>query len=159
MKVLVLGMGNPILSDDGVGLLIAERLRERLPGVDVAASAMIGVGLLDQIIGYDQIFVIDAMIAPNGELGSLKKIFPAGTDGTLHLFSSHGVGFFELMELGKLLGYAMPAVGGIYGIGINSPVAFGETLSRELSEKIPKLTDSIFADILSGISPDSVTSQ
>ncbi len=151
MKVLILGMGNPILSDDGVGLVIAERLREMIPGVDVVSSNMIGVSLIDDIIGYDRIFVIDAMITATGKLGRLQKIVPEGKDGTRHLFSSHGVNFFELMALGRLLGYAMPEVGGVYGIGINKEVAFGEGLTIELSEKIPTLTNLIFEDILAGI--------
>lgn len=153
--MLVLGMGNPILSDDGVGLVIAARLREMLPGVDVASNAMIGVSLIDQIIGYDKIFVIDAMTMRDHQLGDLKKIYQEENCGTLHLFSSHGVNFFELMELGKLLGYDMPEVGGVYGIGINAEVAFGETLSIELNEKISTITNRIFEDIVAIISPNS----
>lgn len=151
MKVLVLGMGNPILSDDGVGLVIAERLREMMPGVDVASSTMIGVSLIDQIIGYDKIFVIDAMTVTDHEPGDIKKICRDDKGGTLHLFTSHGVNFFELMELGELLGYGMPEVGGVYGIGINREVAFGENLSAELNEKITGLTNTILVDILSRI--------
>lgn len=153
--MLVLGMGNPILSDDGVGLVIAARLREMLPGVDVASNAMIGVSLIDQIIGYDKIFVIDAMTMRDHQLGDLKKIYQEENCGTLHLFSSHGVNFFELMELGKLLGYDMPEVGGVYGIGINAEVAFGESLSIELNEKISTITNRIFEDIVAIISPNS----
>lgn len=153
--MLVLGMGNPILSDDGVGLVIAARLREMLPGVDVASNAMIGVSLIDQIIGYDKIFVIDAMTMRDHQLGDLKKIYQEENCGTLHLFSSHGVNFFELMELGKLLGYDMPEVGGVYGIGINAEVAFGETLSIELNEKISTITNRIFEDIVAIISRNS----
>lgn len=148
-------MGNPILSDDGVGLVIAARLREMLPGVDVASNAMIGVSLIDQIIGYDKIFVIDAMTMRDHQLGDLKKIYQEENCGTLHLFSSHGVNFFELMELGKLLGYDMPEVGGVYGIGINAEVAFGETLSIELNEKISTITNRIFEDIVAIISRNS----
>ena len=61
MKALILGMGNPILSDDGVGLAMAEMLKDRICGVDVAASAMIGLSLFDLITGYDVIFIVDAM--------------------------------------------------------------------------------------------------
>ena len=59
MKTLILGMGNPILSDDGVGLALAAMLRNKIRGADVAASAMIGLSLFDLIIGYDTIFIIE----------------------------------------------------------------------------------------------------
>ena len=74
MKTLILGMGNPILSDDGVGLLAAEKLRDRIPETDVASSAMIGLSLFDLIIGYDTLFIIDAMTTREGKMGELKKI-------------------------------------------------------------------------------------
>lgn len=149
MKVLILGMGNPILSDDGVGLIVAEALRGSLPGADVTTSAMIGLGLLDEIVGYDAIFVIDAMTARSVEVGELRRIVPEGQGGTRHLFTSHGINFFELMELGALLNYDMPEVGGVYGIGIGEETDFGERLSPRLAGQLPAVTRAILADILS----------
>ena len=147
MKTLILGMGNPILSDDGVGLLAAEKLRERVPGADVASSAMIGLSLFDLIIGYDTLFIIDAMTTRDGKLGELKKIGEDDRRGTLHLFSSHGMNIFDLMELGVRCGYDMPRLSAFYGIEIGDEVAFGETLSPALNEKLPVLVEEIIDDI------------
>jgi hydrogenase maturation protease len=147
MKTLILGMGNPILSDDGVGLLAAEKLRHRIPGADVASSAMIGLSLFDMIIGYDTLFIIDAMTTRNGKLGELKKIGEDDRHGTLHLFSSHGLNLFELMELGVRCGYDMPRLSAVYGIEIGNKVAFGETLSPALNEKFPAIVEEIIDDI------------
>ncbi len=147
MKILILGMGNPILSDDGVGLLAAEKLRHRIPGADVASSAMIGLSLFDLIIGYDAFFIIDAMTTRNGKPGELKKIGEDDRHGTLHLFSSHGLNIFELMELGVRCGYDMPRLSAVYGIEIGNEVAFGETLSSSLNEKLPAIVEEIIDDI------------
>lgn len=147
MKVLVLGMGNPLLSDDGVGLVVAERLKGKLPGVDVWSETMIGLGLIHQVLGYDKIFVIDAMTTGDLAPGEIKIIHREDKLGTRHLFSSHGMNFYELMELGVYLGYAMPEIGALYGIAINREVYFGESLSGELMEKISYLTETIGADI------------
>lgn len=149
MKVLVLGMGNPILSDDSVGLVIAEKLRQLISGVDIVSSAMIGIGLFDQIIGYEKIFVIDAMTTPDPKIGELKKILREERGGTRHLFSSHGLNFFELMELGTVLGYEMPEVGGVYGIGIGPEASFGERLSPDLNTKVTAIARAILNDMIS----------
>ncbi|MGA9110002.1 MAG: hydrogenase maturation protease [Smithella sp.] len=147
MKTLILGMGNPILSDDGVGLLAAEKLLDRIPGTDVASSAMIGLSLFDLIIGYDTLFIIDAMTTRAGKLGELKKIGEDDRHGTLHLFSSHGLNIFELMELGVRCGYDMPRLSAVYGIEIGHEVAFGEALSPTLNEKLCAIVEEIIDDI------------
>jgi hydrogenase maturation protease len=147
MRTLVLGMGNPILSDDGVGLALAEMLRNRVPGVDVAASAMIGLSLFDLIIGYDSIFIIDAMTMKDGKKGDWKKIREDDRCGTLHLFSSHGLNIFELMELGAQCGLPMPRLAAVYGIEIGNEVAFDASLSHELNERLPVIAEEIVADM------------
>jgi hydrogenase maturation protease len=147
MKTLILGMGNPILSDDGVGLLAAEKLRDRIPETDVASSAMIGLSLFDLIIGYDTLFIIDAMTTREGKMGELKKIGEDDRYGTFHLFSSHGLNIFELMELGVRCGYDMPRLLAVYGIEIGNEVAFGEALSLALNEKLPAIVEEIIDDI------------
>ncbi|HYA43201.1 MAG TPA: hydrogenase maturation protease [Syntrophobacteraceae bacterium] len=149
MKTLILGMGNPILSDDGVGLAIAQRLRDSIRGVDVAFSSMIGLDLFDLILGYDAIFIIDAMTTKGGEAGELKKILGRDRCGTLHLFSSHGLNIFELMELGLRCGFEMPHLKMVYGIEIGSETAFGGSLSTAMNEKLPAIIEQITADLIS----------
>ena len=147
MGTLILGMGNPILSDDGVGLTAAAWLRGRIPGADVASSAMIGLSLFDLIVGYDTLFIIDAMTTRGGKPGDLKKIGPDDRQGTLHLFSSHGLNIFELMELGARCGYDMPRLAAVYGIEIGDEVAFGKELSPALASKLPAIVEGIIDDI------------
>lgn len=144
MKTLILGMGNPILSDDGVGLFIAGKLAGKIQGVDVITTPLVGLNLLDILAGYDKLFLIDAMTIGRsvGEIAKLEE-----GEGSLHLFSSHGLNFPEIMRLGRELGYKMPEVAAIYGIEIGHEVAFGEGLSSELKAKaeaaIPELIEDI----------------
>ena len=147
MKTLILGMGNPILSDDGVGLALAAMLRNKIRGADVAASSMIGLSLFDLIVGYDVVFIIDAMTTKDGRKGELKKIGEDDRCGTLHLFTSHGLNIFELMELGVQCGFEMPRLAAVYGVEIGSEVAFDESLSPELNGKLPAITEEIIDDM------------
>ena len=144
-KTLLLGMGSPILSDDGVGLFVVRSLVGRVPGLDVDEAHITGLGLLDRIGGYDRIFLADAMISENAEPGEVL-IFPPST-GTLHLASSHGLDFADLLEMGRSGGLAMPEDVTIYGIPIKTPVAFGEELTGDMAEKFPRIVEIIEADI------------
>jgi hydrogenase maturation protease len=147
VKVLVLGMGNPILSDDGIGIIIARALEGRINEADVATSAMIGFDLLDAVTGYDKVYLIDAMCTRDGTVGEVKKISKEGGAGTMHLFTSHGIHFFELMEMGKRCGLNMPEIGAVYGIEIGESVCFGSSLTTELQEKIAPIMEMILGDM------------
>ncbi|GAH17016.1 unnamed protein product [marine sediment metagenome] len=71
MKTLILGLGNPILSDDGVGFCVAGELRGRLSQqeVTVMETSMTGLSLLDLLAGYDRAIIIDAIQAVGGKAG------------------------------------------------------------------------------------------
>lgn len=145
MKVLILGMGNPILSDDGVGLHIARSLEGHFAGTDVRTSALIGLNLLDIVAGYDQVFVIDAIQDGRHPPGTVVKL-EAG-EGALHLFSSHGMHFFEILQLGKDVGIAVPEVVGVYGVVIGPDCPFGEELSPLLARRQAGIVRQIAEDV------------
>jgi hydrogenase maturation protease len=63
VKTLILGLGNPILTDDGVGVLVAEEVRSRLPEdtpIDITEVSVGGLTLMETMIGYDRVILIDA---------------------------------------------------------------------------------------------------
>jgi hydrogenase maturation protease len=144
-RILILGMGNPILSDDGIGLLLTKRLEGRIPGVDIASITLAGIELLDILAGYDHVFLIDAATGTGGEPGELKEI----SDGTgaLHLFTSHGVNFFEILRIGRDSGLKMPEPEAVFGIEIGNATDFGTSLSPALMAALPALETAITARI------------
>jgi len=81
VKTLILGMGNPILSDDGVGLHVARALKGRFAETDMHTSALIGLCLLDIVAGYDQVFVIDAIQDGSRPPGTVVKLAAATPRG------------------------------------------------------------------------------
>lgn len=78
MKTLILGLGNPILSDDGVGLGVAEELEGRLDQqeVTVVETSMAGLSLRDLLIAYDRVIIIDAIQTVGGKAGQIYRLDP-----------------------------------------------------------------------------------
>lgn len=146
MKTLILGIGNPILGDDGVGLHIAQALEGVLPNAAVVTTTMIDLDLLEILAGYKRIFIVDALLGSADKIGTVKKLTPE--QGTLHLFSSHGLHFFELLKLGRELQYKLPEIGGIYGIVIGEECSFGTALSPEIIMKWKAIIREITKDII-----------
>jgi len=140
-KTLILGLGNPILSDDGVGLVVAERLRGRVDGVDVISTPLTGLHLLDLMVGYDAVFLIDAMITTESQAGELTFIRP--DEISLPTLCSHGFNLLEILKLGKKLGLPVPELKWVYGITIGRSPAFGEEPSVELMKKVEAMASQI----------------
>ena len=74
MKTLVLGLGNPILSDDGVGLRVARAVESQLSQqeITVMETSMGGLSLLDLLTGYDRAIIIDAIQTRGGRGSGLS---------------------------------------------------------------------------------------
>lgn len=145
MKTLIIGIGNPILCDDGVGLHIASALDGVIPDAEVCAATMIDLDLLDMLADYDKVFIIDAIQSGTACIGELRKLSPG--EVSLHLFSSHGIHIFEILQMGRDLGYRIPEIGGIYGIEIGRESVFGIELSSELMDKKKDILHEIIEDI------------
>ena len=131
---LVLGMGNPILSDDGVGLLVAGRLAgEQLPaGAEVSQSEVGGLRLLELVRGFTRVIIIDALRSPaeaGREPGEVVKYEAKDFKGGHRYGSAHSIGLDTVLELGHRLGYEMPAEVIVYAIEAADVETFGEELS------------------------------
>ena len=146
-RTLILGLGNPILSDDGIGLLITKNIDGKIPGADTASITLAGLELLDILAGYDHVFLIDAAVGTGGEPGELMEL----KDGNraLHLFTSHGVNFFDLLKMGREGGLKMPEPAAVFGIEIGNATDFGESLSPAMLSALPSLEKRITGRIRS----------
>lgn len=106
--VLVLGVGNEIMGDEGFGIHVVRKLKKvTLPGyVRVEEGGVGGFNLLGQLEGIERLIVVDVMMidSPPGELRLLKGgsgLCEAGKT----ILSFHQVGVLELVQMWGLLGY------------------------------------------------------
>ncbi|HID94232.1 MAG TPA: hydrogenase maturation protease [bacterium (Candidatus Stahlbacteria)] len=147
MKTLILGLGNPFLSDDGVGIRVAQELRKRLTDVDIIEASIAGISILDYIVGYDKLIVVDSIKTGRGGPGKLHKLNLDYFDTTIHLSSLHGVDFPTAIELGKKLGYKIPKIINIYAIEIEDNFTFNEKCTTKVEACIPKVVQQIINEI------------
>jgi hydrogenase maturation protease len=85
---LVLGLGNPILTDDGVGIHVARAVAARLrsqpdlaDGVGFAEASVGGLRLLELVAGYERVILVDAIQTPDGLPGDIYRFSPAESLG------------------------------------------------------------------------------
>lgn len=146
MKTLILGLGNPILSDDGVGIRLAYELEKKAPACDVIATSEAGIALLDYIVGYDKLIIIDSIMSGKGKPGELYKLGLEDIGRGVSLSSSHGVDIATAFTLGEKLGYHMPKEVSIYAIEIADNTTFAEGCTRAVEERIPSIVSEIIEE-------------
>jgi hydrogenase maturation protease len=147
LRALILGLGNPILSDDAVGLVAARRLFERIGGedVDLIEAATSGLQTTQLLSRYDRAVIIDS-IQDEARVGEVRRL-EVDELGTSPLHSSHGVGLGEAIGIARKLGMRLPDTILIYAIAVADPHTFGECLTPELERALPSLIQQITSDV------------
>lgn len=145
MRTLVLGVGNPILSDDGVGVHIARMLKERkIKGVTVEELAASGLELLDEVRGYDKVIIIDAIQTKGGRPGDLHILDEKDFERAVHGSSPHGINIATALALGrKLVPHEMPRQVVFFAIEAEDLVNVSEKLTRKVAAAIPGIIKNI----------------
>jgi hydrogenase maturation protease len=151
LKTLILGLGNPILGDDGVGIYTVRAVRERLKGrvgVDIKEVSLGGLRLMEEILGYDRVIIVDAIMTGRGAVGEIYRVSPQNLKGTLHLSSPHDLNFTTALELGRV--YApedVPKEIIIYAIEVVENLIFAEELSSEVKTAGLKAVEMIVREL------------
>lgn len=141
MKILVLGVGNLILRDDGVGVHVVNELKKQIqhPNIDLEEAITGGMNLLDLLLGYDKAIIIDAVKSDDSKNGEVRRI-DIGDFNTMHSCNPHDVSLIEAIEMAKKLGEdRIPKEIIIIGIMMEKiPCEFGEDLSENIAAAVPK---------------------
>jgi len=150
MKTLVLGLGNPILKDDGVGLQVAASLKKRFnhPDVTIVESELGGLNLLELLSGYDKALIVDAIQTREGIPGSIYEFGPQSLLGGRHTNSTHGINFGSTIELGKRLSLDLPDEITVFAVEVEDVNTFSNECSSNVIKAIPECVRRITEVIL-----------
>ncbi len=146
-KILIVGVGNLLLSDEGIGAHVANELMkmELAPNVTVIEGGTDGFGLLNFITEADWLIVIDAVKADSAP-GSIYRFnidevrnCPSGFKTSVHQ-----IGILEAVDLSGLIGKHPHTT--VIGVEPRS-LEMSMELSAEVKSKIPRIIESIFDEV------------
>ncbi len=146
MRTAVIGLGNPLRGDDGVGPRVVSELRRRgLPNNVMAIDGgNAGLDLLDELDKWERVVIVDA-----ADLGLEPGQFARFTLADIKLrddrFFSHSVGLGEVLLLANALGRRLPEIV-IFGVQ-PAEIGWGEGLSQAVEAAIPALSDAILEEL------------
>ena len=150
MKTLVLGLGNPLLKDDSIGLRVAQELRAKIndaPEVEIGEDYWGGLRLMERMIGFDRAIIIDA-ICTGADPGTIHLLSPDDIP-TQRSASAHDVNLPTALEFGRQAGAKLPTSEDIILIGVEAAdvQTFDETLSPEVENAFPMVLEVVLSEL------------
>lgn len=146
--ILVLGLGNLLLADEGVGIHAVRELQKRAlpPEVDVIDGGTAGLSLLDLMQGYKRVIIVDAVDAGE-EPGTILRFSPQEVASGAQAFpmSLHQAEVLKVLELATYLGQPLPPIV-IYGVQPQA-IDWSTELSPTLQAGLAKLVHAILEEM------------
>ena len=137
-KILILGIGNYLMGDEGVGVHFAQRLEKETlpPGVDVVDGGTGGFHLTNFLEAYPTVILVDATL--DGKTpGTIRLLEPKFSKDYPKAMSTHDIGMKDLIEALILMG-TLPKIY-LFAVSIETLQQQQVTLSPEIEAVLPKL--------------------
>lgn len=148
VRTLVLGLGNPLLGDDAVGLKVAALVRDRLngaPDVDVEEEEAGGLRLMERMTGYDRAVLVDAAVT-GGKPGTITRLTPDDLP-TQRTAVAHGIDLPRALALGRQLGYPMPSEVRIVAIEAESVLEFRHEMTPAVAAAVEPAVAAVLEEL------------
>lgn len=147
--IKVLGCGNTLVGDDGVGIRVIEKLQEmKLPeNVEVIEAGVGGMAILSWIEGSDKVIIVDAVQTGNEPAGTIyrftdKEMPPSD----MFMLSLHDLNLVDTLNIGRIV-QKMPDEIIIYGVEVVRVAEFTKEMTPEVEDAVPELLKLVLEEI------------
>ena len=158
MRTVVVGLGNPLLGDDGVGWKVAEEVKYRLgddSAIKVECFSLAGLSLMEQLIDYERVILIDSLNTGQHAQGEVVTFTLDSLEDLTygHSASAHDVSLKKALSVGRSMGEKLPADEDIHVIAIEAQHVydFKEELTPAVEASVPIVVQKVF-DLINSLS-------
>jgi hydrogenase maturation protease len=157
MKTLVIGLGNPILGDDGVGWVVAKQVQEALDNrqssivnrqsVEVDYVSLGGLSLMERLTGYERVILADAIFTGTKPVGTVSQFtlsdIPDLTAG--HSASAHDTSLRNALNVGRSMDVPLPKDENVFIVSIEAEHVydFSEHLSPPVAAAVSRAVKTV----------------
>jgi len=129
---------------------VAQEVRKKLddPRITVSETSAAGLRLLDSIVGYDKVIIIDAIQTKKGQAGQIYRMKPEDFSFAKHLSSPHQINLVTALELGKTLHLVMPQEITIFAVEARDVSNFGERCTPQVERVIPEVVKMVLEELV-----------
>jgi len=138
-NIVVLGLGNELLADDSVGILAVRRLKKEINGdVSLVECSLVGMALLDQLVGCEKAVIIDAIQSGEYPTGTVLEL-NAEDLRAVRAPSSHYSGLPEIIATASELDLPFPSQIKIVAVEIADAVTLGGDMSASVTSALDEV--------------------
>lgn len=150
MKTLVIGLGNPILGDDGVGWRVVDeiaRVTAGRPEVETDCVSLGGLSLMERLTDSERVILVDAIYTGQKPVGTVSQFLlsdlPDLTAG--HSASAHDTSLRNALNVGRSMGIRLPKDSQIHVVAIEAQnvVDFSERLSPPVEAAVSEAVERV----------------
>jgi hydrogenase maturation protease len=158
-SILIVGLGNPILGDDGVGWQVAESLTNWLSNsseitqknlIEIETLSLGGLSLMEHLIDHTHVVIVDAVNTGQNPVGSIMRCrledLPMRVGS--HLSSAHDTSLQNALLIGRKMGANLPGEIIIIGIEASSVYDFSEQLTEPVAAAVSQAKQHVIDQIL-----------
>jgi len=147
--ILVIGLGSPIMSDDAVGLKVAEAIEDlNIPGVETRQEAIGGLDIIPVLYGYRNAVIVDAIKTGAYPPGTVLIFDPEDFEPTVGDASAHSINLATAMHVGRGLDPEnMPEAVRFVAIEVEDIQTVSETMTAAVKKSVPKATAAVIHTI------------
>ena len=146
----ILGLGNPVIGDDGIGIRVIRELEQKLneiPDLSVSTSCQSGLYLLEHLIGFQKVIIVDAVIRKDLPVGTIIINMDIKAETHFKGHSPHFIGIHGVLSLGRAYGLKMPEDLILLGIVIHNDKNITEQMSPEMEKKYGTIVKQVLKEI------------
>ena len=146
---LILGLGNPILGDDGVGWRVAEAVQTRIGTlnfhVEVDFASLGGLSLMERMLGYEHVILVDCLETGSSPVGTVQSmpLSDLANPTAGHSASAHDTSLITALEAARTMGAEVPSRVDVVTIEAKNTYDFSEQLSPEIAAAVPVATQQV----------------
>ncbi len=140
VRIRVIGCGNPLMGNDGVGLRIIESLAQMRPDIETCEGGVGGLGLIPMMENQDIVIIVDAMSGYGKNKGEIQ-IFSAPPKNEVFPLSLSDIGVLDTVGIAEELGLSTELI--IIGIEAGHIDRFSDAMDPEVANAVPNAVKKI----------------
>lgn len=150
VRTVVVGVGNPTLGDDSVGLVVAAEVAARMrrvngPDIDVTVTQLAagGLRLMEALAGFDRAVLVDALVSGESPPGTARELGLDALAATNNVDCAHDLSLPLALEMARMSGLRVPDEIRIFGVEAADVTTFQEALTPAVAAAVPGVVDQV----------------
>ncbi|MGA2572247.1 MAG: hydrogenase maturation protease [Terracidiphilus sp.] len=148
---VVIGVGNPAIADDALGIEVARSLKRDLagcPGITVSEVYNGGLELMEAMAGFDRAFLVDAIVTGRAP-GTIHRLTLDEVAMSRNTSTTHSGSIAVALEFGRVSGIKIPETVHVWAVEAADVTTFCEGLTAEVQKAVPVVAAEILQELFS----------